>query len=306
MVNLNTINGIGKDQWFKYHFDGKTTRENPKSNITAVLTKGTRENIKFLDACVRVAQEIHELDTRRKLFVPMSGGCDSETVANSFYSQGIPFTPIIHDLWWNGLHCNYADTWWAHRWCRERNIKPMIKNTSVTEMIADLRPIINKVKGRKLFSAQQIIMSEMAKKHDGVVVNGQAFIEYYPEPTLDYLKTLIDDTSFYDENGQAKHGWLVHEDDFYIDLYDPGHHPYNFLSWNPEITLAYVKERDMTLNSEENKFNIMGCSPRAKLAAPEIVFVYIGEYQRKLKKMYGTSELSFLGTHEEVMNTLSQ
>jgi len=228
----------------------------------------------------------------------------SETVANSFYKLKIPFTPIIHELWYMGLQTSYADTWWATRWCAERKIKPVYKNNSVMELFAENKPYIDKIKGRKLYPVQNVTLAEYAKEHDGIVINGQAFMEYYPEKTLDYLKDLFEDTSFFNADGTVKTGWMLHEDDFYIDMYDPGYHTYNFLSWTPEIALAYIAERDMTKNSEDNKFKIMGCNPRPKLAAPDFVWTFLAEYQRKLKRKYGTSEVAWLGTHEEMLEML--
>jgi hypothetical protein len=35
------------------------------------------------------------------------------------------------------------------------------------------------------------------------------------------------------------------------------------------------------------------------------VWHLLKEYQHKLKKQYGTSELSFIGTHEEMFNILT-
>ena len=33
------LNGIGKDKWIKYHFNGNTTRVNPKDNFAVKFTK---------------------------------------------------------------------------------------------------------------------------------------------------------------------------------------------------------------------------------------------------------------------------
>lgn len=294
------VAGIGKNKWLEYYFDGKDFRENSASNFSVKFKNVPTQYISFNQACRNVTREIFELYKHQRIYISMSGGCDSETVANSFYNEGITFVPIINEFYYGGMESSYADTWWAKRWCKERNIEPYINRININDYKDIALPIANKLKARKLFSMQNVLLSRHAKDNDGILINGQAFIEYYPEPTLDYLKDILQDPAF--ENHQS--GWLLHEDDFYIDIDDPGYHPYNFLSWNREIVLSYVKTRDMNLNSEENKFKIMGCSPRPKLAAPDIVWTRINDAQQSLKKQYGTSEVCFLGTHEELIDKL--
>jgi hypothetical protein len=298
------MKGIGKDNWLKYHFDGKPTRENNISNFSMCFDDQPTPFIEFKKACSLVAEEIYELYKDKRLFIGMSGGCDSETVANSFYNLGIKFTPIINEYYYIGLEASYPDTWWAKRWCKERNITPIIRKSTIGEMFCDVKPIADKIKARKLWSIQNAVLADYAKSQDGVLITGLGFIEYYPESTLDYLRDIIHDPRFY-KDGSPQTGWLFHEDDLCVELNDPGYHPYNFLSWNREIVLSYIKSRDMNLNSEENKFIIMGCSPRPKISAPEVAWVFLREYQERMKRNYGTSEVFFFGTHQEVLNKLT-
>lgn len=298
------LNGIGKDKWIKYHFNGNSTRVNPKDNFAVKFTKKSTASLPFDKACELVAEELYEINKGKKIFVPMSGGCDSETVARTLKKMKIEFTPIIHEIWGTGFPLTYTDSWWAFRWCKENSIEPIVKNITTLELFAEVKPYIDKIKGRKLYPAQNISLSEYARRHDGIVINGQAFPEYFPDHTLDYLIDIVRDKGFYLPDGSLRSGWLLHEDDFYVDMYNPGYHTYNFLSWTPEIVLSYVKARDMTLSSEENKFKIMHCLPRPKIGAPDAVWYLLREYQNKIKRKYGTSELSFIGTHEEMIGIL--
>jgi len=291
---------LGKNGWLGYNFDGESYRKYDISDLSITLNNSACSFVIFDRACRNVAQELFELYKHQRIYVAMSGGCDSETVADSFYREKIPFTPIINEFYYAGLETSYADTWWANRWCKERNIVPYINKINLRDFKDIVLPIAEKIKARKLFSIQNILLADIAKANDGVLINGQAFIEYYPEPTLDYLKDILHDPAFKNN----KSGWLLHEDDFYIDMHDPGYHPYNFLSWTPEIALSYIKCRDMQSNSEDNKFKIMKCDPRPKLAAPEIVWTFLGDAQKELKNKYGTSEVFFLGEHEQIINKL--
>ncbi len=294
------MNGLGKNNWLQYHFSGNSSRVNDSDNLSISLNNSPTKFCLFERACKNVAREIFELHKHQKIYVAMSGGCDSETVANTFYNEKITFIPIINEFYYAGIEVSYADTWWAKRWCQEKRIEPYINRLNVRDLVTELLPIAEKIKARKLFSIQNLLLAEHAKAHDGILVNGQAFIEYYPDLTLDYLKDVIRDPAF----ESNKSGWLIHEDDFYIDMNDPGYHPYNFLSWNPEIVLSYIKSRNMKLNSEENKFRIMNCLPRPKIGSPDIVWTFLGEVQKTLKQKYGTSEVFFLGSHDELISKL--
>jgi hypothetical protein len=107
--------------------------------------------------------------------------------------------------------------------------------------------------------------------------------------------------SYYDPKSaleKPNHGWIMHESDFHIDMNDPDVHPYNFLSWTPDIVAAYVFERDMNETSEENKFKIMKCDPRPKIGQMPIVHQFLYEYARSLRRRYGTVEAAWLGSHD--------
>ena len=87
-----------------------------------------------------------------------------------------------------------------------------------------------------------------------------------------------------------------------------GDMPFNFLSWTPEITLAYFEARDMTMDSAANKSKIFDCLPRPKLAvaAPNVFFrLYQPAWAlMQLRKSFGTTEIDYLGTKDELINLL--
>jgi len=290
-VDINDLPGIGRNQWIRYHFAGNPmrTEETLKSNLNIVFNEKAKRVIPFVQARREVAQEIWETrPDNRPLYVAMSGGCDSECVAQTFLNLGIPFKPIIVDSWMFNVHMNYADTWWAHRWCKNNSIQPisLVMDTSDTFMIN--MQLVEKVKARKTWSIINAYLSDYVKNIDnGIVINGQAFPEYYPDHTMDYLKG----RTFFDQFANSgKEGWILHECDFYVNMNDRSNTYYNFLSWTPEIVLAYYNERNMTQPSEENKHRIMQCEPRPKMASPDLpYFTIFGERQRKLRLTRGTS-----------------
>ena len=286
--------GIGKDSWLQYSFAGSPLRIDPKSNLEVVITKKAA-SIPFHDARKIVAQDIADTAKHRKIFVGLSGGLDSEIVAQSFYEQGIEIYPIITNIKWYNIHVNYSDTWYAHRWCKERNIKPIVFNYSITELLTESLKLAKQLRTKKLYPLLNVINSQFAKSQGGVFVNGQALIEYYPEHTLDYIKDMQ----------SLNEGWLLHECDFYVDMEDPGYHPYNFLSWTPEIVLSIILARDFNLNSEDNKANLTGLLPRPKLGMPDLVLHYYHESMAKQRQLYGTSEVYQFGSHDKMIKLLS-
>ena len=96
------MQGLGKNSWLRYHFNGNDSRVNDKDNFSVEFnsTNTPTPILDFKDACLRVAEEIESTLNGRKLFVAMSGGCDSETVAKTFHYLKIPFTPIIHETYY--------------------------------------------------------------------------------------------------------------------------------------------------------------------------------------------------------------
>jgi hypothetical protein len=154
--------------------------------------------------------------------------------------------------------------------------------------------LASKLRTRKLYPLLNAINSQFAKSQGGVFVNGDTDLVYYPDHSLDYINDLQ----------EINKGWLMTECDFYVDMEDPGYHPYNFLSWTPEIVLAKISARDFNLNSEDNKTNLTGCLPRPKLGMPDLVLHYYHESMVKQRQLYGTSEIFHFGTHEQLLKKL--
>lgn len=63
------------------------------------------------------------------LYVAMSGGIDSEFVAQTFLDLGIPFKPIIFRV----SDLNELDIWWAFKWCRDNSIEPVVVDATIED-----------------------------------------------------------------------------------------------------------------------------------------------------------------------------
>jgi hypothetical protein len=299
-IKATNLPGIGKNQWLKYHYDGEKSRIVPSSNLTLSLTQKIKAPLSFNEARSEVAQDIYNFASGRKIYVAMSGGADSEIVAQSFYEQKIHFTPIITDLYFYSIHANYADTWWAKLWCKEKGIDPCILKYNGTQLLTEIVPIADKINARHLFPILYIVLANYVKSKGGIFVSGQGLFEYFPDPVLDYLNDLNDS-----KTKENKSGWLFHECDSYIDICDPGYHPYNFLSWTPEIAYSIVKNRDINLTGEISKSKLYRTALRPKMQGPDIFIHLLGEKQRELRSKFGTSEIAYLGTTESIIERLT-
>jgi hypothetical protein len=303
---LDTLPSFGKDGWIKYRFNRGYTNVFPKSDFDVYLDpKTTTEIVSVEVAGNRVAQEIY--DVYKNIYVAMSGGIDSEWVATCFQRQGIPFTPIIYEA----EDLQHTDTYWAVKWCEKNNLTPVIYKDSVPEFSKRIVSIASKFCTRQ--SGGPAILrplSEFVEQRGGYLVTGAGFPEYWPDPNLGYLKYKVQDVKLFDSQGNTivDPGWIIHENDIMHAMYSCKGHPFNFLSWNPEILLSYIHARDSTKNSEYNKSNIFKCTERPKQNGTNLYFWRNDPLVSQLNKFayrVGTSQVEYLGTTEELIKFLT-
>jgi asparagine synthetase B (glutamine-hydrolysing) len=118
----------GKNKWVNLTFDGLPQRLS-KENFQIEFTSTTDRTISFQQACAESAHEIW--DTYRRIHISLSGGCDSECVANSFYDNQVPFTPVIISLGDQNRH----DIKFALKWCEKRNIQPVVLEFTLDQWV---------------------------------------------------------------------------------------------------------------------------------------------------------------------------
>jgi hypothetical protein len=314
---------IGKNGWIFCRLNRGYDNPFPESDMDVLLEPyGFADVVPWETACANVARDIYSTYKNKKLFVAMSGGIDGECVANSFYNLSIPFTPIIFKI--GTLHD--VDVWWAERWCKERNITPVIVNNVNLKDYAIRIVQINQQYCTRTASGPALFdyLKKYVESQDGVLVSGGGFAEYFPDENLEYMRS-GQKKPIYDESGDyssyeawwdnklvnekretVNEGFLFHEPDI-INAFILEGHPWNFLSWTPEIMLSYICARDYTLTSAEDKARIMKCAPRPKVAG---LWEYVYQTWPILKRWgyirpgIGKSECDFLGTVEELKRKL--
>lgn len=304
-VDYDSLPGMGKDNWIRYSFNRSYTNPYPEAEMKVYLRPNTPTEVVPMDvAADNVAKEIYQ--THKKIFVAMSGGIDSEYVAKVLHRLNIPFTPIIFEV---GT-LNELDTWWAYKWCRDNNITPRVINVAGEDFVDGVVAINKRFCTRTAggpFAMQT--MANIARSEGGILLTGACFIEYFPDVNLNYLTVgTWKDGTLHDENGNInKFGYIFHEPDIinHMLLSDM---PFNFLSWTPEIVLAYMAARDMTKTSEENKSIMFDCLPRPKMgiSVPSYFWTFSPKSHPwvQLRKDLGTTEVDYLGTPEELIELL--
>lgn len=304
-MDFNSLPGMGKDKWIRYSYNRTYTNPYPEEEYKLYLRPpGPTESLSVDEAANRVAEDIYS--KHNKIFVAMSGGIDSEYVAKVFHRLNIPFTPVIFEV----EDLNATDIWWAYKWCKDNGRTPEVVKVTGDEFVKTMVMLCQKYCTRTAGGPSAMYhCSKLAREKGGVLVTGAAFIEYFPDENLDYLSTPIwRDSSVHNESGVVnKEGYIFHEPDI-INHFVVGDMPFNFLSWTPEIVLAYFEARDMTIDSAANKAKIFDCLPRPKLAvaAPNVFFrLYPPAWPlMQIRKSFGTTEVDYLGTKDALIQLL--
>jgi hypothetical protein len=301
---LDQMASMGQDGWIKMQFNRTYSDPFIESDMDAYMVPTASSELKDItQVSDEVAQDI--ANNYSNLYVGMSGGIDSEWIAKTFHRNGIPFTPIIYEA----EDLMNADTWWSRKWCEENGYKPVILKEHLFQFI---NGIVDMSRTHMLrTSGGPYMMSRILRyvnDQGGKFITGAGFPELFPDPNLGYMSTRFLDNKLVNKDGTVKNtGWLLHESDFTLSRMLKGH-PWNFLSWRPDIVLAYISLR-VEGTSEFNKAKIFDCLPRPKAIGIPDSFWKTRNPQidtwLRIKNRIGKSEVDFLGTTEELKTLLT-
>lgn len=142
----------------------------------------------------------------KKLFIPLSGGMDSEFVFNSLIH--LDPIPIIVDTPANKLESAYA-----FHYCRKHNLTPVVIEKSEYDLLrVYVEDIFTKINGVGASSVAALLAARYAEQNDGIVVIGE----------------------------HAYDG--VSEWDFYNDVLINEDNSIYFFMWTPELVQAMQQE----------------------------------------------------------------
>ena len=256
------MNGLSqmfcRNNWLTFDFDGLPKRQKHEV-LNLHFNERAVEVLPLDEAAVKTAQDIGA--RYNNIYIAMSGGADSEYVAKAFKIAGVPFTAITMTC----MKYSFLGEWYVDRWCEQNGVELVKVETHPEQLLEYSRQNLLRIKGISWFGVTVNIIADKVEELGGVMVTGAA-PSYHPDPKLGIDKA---------EQGFADsfRGFMFDESDFYIELVNPGKHPWSFFYWSPEMLASFVSAWDTTQTGEENKARIYGTIPRPKLRGSEL-FTY--------------------------------
>lgn len=235
----------GLDNWIELELDIKTE---PERSYFGVQFKHTYQpkNLDFQQAADYTAQIIAE--RYDNLYLGLSGGLDSEFVAEVFYRNKIPFTPIVGISSYNNDHC------YALNWCRLHQITPVVFDFDDYQEQYFLAGA-EFVKQNRIYAhgiSLVLLLNNIVKEKQGHLVVGEPSL---PQLTVSYGEPITDTFDMYY---------------FQFGLeFSRANAPGAFFSYTPEILLAQARELDITLDDSSAKSDLYQIPYRPKISSDD-------------------------------------
>jgi hypothetical protein len=282
-----------RDNWIDISWDGLTKRKQ-KENLRVMFNQQADKIIPFDQACDQTAQEIYS--QHKNLYVALSGGCDSENVANAFRRNNIPFTPII--LIYDNVEDQeqLTESSYAIHWCKKNNVEPLIIHSQDFIDSLEERAVFLEVRPRLFFgSITTALLKKTMESINGLLITGYQ-LEYYPDhEQMTYLEPQLGDYV----------GFVMEETDQYLETICPNRHPWGFHYWSPDILAAFVNEWDTNMTMQENKANIYKVPYRPKMGYPsDILSEEKYSNRKRFAFQFGTLDCALLGTKQSLLEKL--
>lgn len=270
-----------RDNWIKYSFDGLPRRRHHE-NLHLEFTQQATRLLPLPEAAKATAREIY--DIYGDIYVAMSGGADSEFVAKSFVSAGIPFRAIMMTCEQNFFY----GEWYVDRFCRENSVELIKYEVTIEDFLDYVKKTTLDIRANSWFATSINLVAHEVQGRGGYMVTG-AVPAYVPSRQLALYNKI--EPNF----DHSYRGFIFDEADFYIDVVNPDYHPWAFLYWSPEMLASLISAWDTTNIREDQKTDLFGTIPRPKLGNYEIFF-----NNSIAAKMPGyLDQFKFAGAHEK-------
>jgi len=210
------------------------------------------------------------------LYLGLSGGLDSEFVAEVLHRNNVPFTPIVAVL------PNTIEHYYALQWCQSKSITPLIIEFKENDprLTNELAKAVHKLKQKNNLSSVNVYLEKYVRSLGGQFLTGDS-------PLLQHT----DD--FYQSAGPVFDiHWLVYTS----NLLDSQSTVQHFLLYTPEILLAAASEIDYTLNDSSGKAKLYNIPYRPKNYHPPMPVDSSTEQQ--LRHLASADRYSRLGNAE--------
>lgn len=240
ITNTDMIVTGGHQDWFEMQL---TTAKSPGQSVFDIRWQHSTppQILDFQAAADYTARLI--ADRYDNLFLGLSGGLDSEFVADVLYRNKIPFTPIV------GVDRSNRDSFFALEWCRKHAIKPIIFDWQHAQK--DLF-MLGKNWARRMHVVCDgihlvLYLNKIAKERGGHLIIGEPNLS---QNTLNFDDPITDVFDLYY---------------FQLGMEWGGCRPGSFFIYTPELLLAQARELDCGLNDSSSRAKLYQVPYRPKI-----------------------------------------
>lgn len=278
---------LGPNKWIEFSWDGIIPRKK-KEDFKITFHKKCNKILPFDEACDNVAVDLGEKFDN--LYLGLSGGADSEYIANCLVRNNVKFTPIIMQFDKYGS----TETWYALRWCERNNIVPYILKLNYHEILTEYKGILAKIHPRLSVGASHMLIMQAVEKLGGNFILGSQ-VEFHPDESFIGTKSGIP------ENYK---GFIINESDAYMEILSPGRHPGAFFYWNPDIIASTISNWDTSMQMPEAKAKLYKTLLRPKFVDWGFVVQNSKIDWTMTSDIFGNIDCALLGNKEESLKLL--
>jgi hypothetical protein len=238
----------------------------------------------FQDAADYTAQVIYQ--QHKNIFVALSGGLDSEFIANVLLRNTIPFTPVI--VTFNKTREHF----YALHWCEQNGIKPLIVNIEEDNpmFMAFAEKLTQQYRTPVISNSITCYITALVKSRNGILLHG--------EPTIQ--RQTVD---FYDTIGEI---YDVYYSQFITDLTYPSH-SIGFFFHTPELVLSTAVYSDATLDEPRSRTKLYeSVAYRPKYYPPPVPISDMSKLQIDLKNKKPIKLVNCEWTKKDLIDTLTK
>jgi len=199
-----------------------------------------------------VLRDISATFVRRKKYLALSGGVDSEYIANRLLATNILFTPILLRI----EETNCAELWYAKYWCQTHNIEPIILDTTITKILDYI-----KKSGSKQFLSNSIggyinvfLADYVQSKFNGILLTGSGDPSTSSSGIFTNEKQLNLNPNLY--------YWDI---DMMLEKMRPNQHPRYIFSYYPSTLYSWVYQFNPAIDEQIAKANMYNVPVRPKI-----------------------------------------
>jgi hypothetical protein len=270
---------VGHDNWLNLDLG---TLNCPQIKFEFSLTEKVKD-MSFQEAADYSANLINE--KYKNLHLCLSGGLDSEFVADVFVRNKISFKPVIVLT-----PLNRGEAWYAFRFCKLHNLNPIVldysNNIEYDKLLKLIFDISLKIKVAPNVSLIPNVIARLIK--DAVLVNGYGDPFSVPSTYTVPIGTIFE----------------IERHDFHLELEYPGKYPAPFFLYTPELFKSLISEIDVLKNIQEAKAELYNLLTRSKIDTIIYHTTVSNELRTmitdRVEKMYYT-EMHFSFSKEELL-----